>query len=185
MKFVIIFGPQAVGKMTVGHELENVTELKLFHNHVTIEMLAPLFGFNHEMWRLVNKFRQDIFEVAAASDMYGMIFTYVWGFDLQSDWDYVERICKTIEEKDGEVYFVELEADLEKRIERNRTPHRLEHKPTKRDFTRSERDLIQTMEQHRLNSFEGEIKRENYIRINNTDITAYEVAQIIKNRFNL
>lgn len=24
MKFVIIFGPQAVGKMTVGHELEKV-----------------------------------------------------------------------------------------------------------------------------------------------------------------
>ncbi|MNJ61960.1 hypothetical protein D3C77_577740 [compost metagenome] len=104
---------------------------------------------------------------------------------MHEDWDYVDKICKTIEDKDGEVYFVELEADLEKRIERNRTPHRLEHKPTKRDITRSERDLIQTMEQHRLNSFEGEIKRENYIRINNTDITAYEVAQIIKNRFNL
>ncbi|MBT2292791.1 AAA family ATPase [Paenibacillus albidus] len=185
MKFVIIFGPQAVGKMTVGQELEKVTELKLFHNHMTIELLAPIFGFSHEMWRLVNKFRQDIFEVAAVSDMYGMIFTYVWGFDLQSDWDFVDRICKTIEEKDGEVYFVELEADLEKRIERNKTPHRLEHKPTKRDVVRSEQDLIQTMEQHRLNSFEGEINRENYIRINNTNLTACEVTEIIKNRFNL
>lgn len=185
MEFVIIFGPQAVGKMTVGHELEKVTELKLFHNHMTIEMLAPLFGFNREMWELVNKFRQDIFEVAAASDMYGMIFTYVWGFDLQSDWDYVDNICKTIEDKDGEVYFVELEAELEKRIERNKTPHRLEHKPTKRDVARSEQNLIQTMEHHRLNSFEGEIKRSNYIRINNTNITAREVAEIIKNTFHL
>jgi shikimate kinase len=32
MKFIIIFGPQAVGKMTVGHELEKTTKLKLFHN---------------------------------------------------------------------------------------------------------------------------------------------------------
>jgi ATP-dependent protease Clp ATPase subunit len=31
MKFVLIFGPQAVGKMTVGQELEKITELKLFH----------------------------------------------------------------------------------------------------------------------------------------------------------
>ncbi|OZB96730.1 AAA family ATPase [Paenibacillus sp. XY044] len=185
MKFVIIFGPQAVGKMTVGHQLEKVTELKLFHNHVTIEMLAPLFGFNHEMWRFVNKFRQDIFEAAADSDMYGMIFTYVWGFDLHEDWDYVDKICKTIEDKVGEVYFVELEADLEKRIERNKTPHRLEHKPTKRNVTRSEQDLLQTMEQHRLNSFEGEIKRGNYIRINNSNLSAGEVAEIIKNRFAL
>ncbi|AZN40393.1 DEAD/DEAH box helicase family protein [Paenibacillus albus] len=185
MKFVIIFGPQAVGKMTVGHELEKVTELKLFHNHMTIELLAPLFGFNREMWRLSSQFRQDIFDAAAASDMYGMIFTYVWGFDLQGDWEYVDNICKTIEEKNGQVYFVELEADLDTRIERNKTPHRLEHKPTKRNIARSEQDLLQTVEQHRLNSFEGEINRENYIRINNTNLTASEVAEIIKNRFDL
>lgn len=37
MKFVLIFGPQAVGKMTVGHEIEKITDLKLFHNHMTID----------------------------------------------------------------------------------------------------------------------------------------------------
>ncbi|NJJ40024.1 AAA family ATPase [Paenibacillus apii] len=185
MKFVLIFGPQAVGKMTVGHELEKITDLKLFHNHMTIELLAPYFGFSREMWRLVNKFRQDIFKAAAASDMYGMIFTYVWGFDLQDDWDYIDTICKIFEDKDGEVFFVELEADFEERIERNKTPHRLQHKPTKRNIIRSEQDLKRTMEQHRLNSLDGEIKKENYIRINNTKVTAREVAEIIKNRFSL
>lgn len=35
MKFILLFGPQAVGKMTIGHELEKITELKLFHNHMT------------------------------------------------------------------------------------------------------------------------------------------------------
>ncbi len=34
MKFVHIFGPQAVGKMTVGQELVKITDLKLFHNHM-------------------------------------------------------------------------------------------------------------------------------------------------------
>lgn len=42
MKFVMIFGPQAVGKMTVGKELQKITELKLFHNHMTIDLLAPI-----------------------------------------------------------------------------------------------------------------------------------------------
>jgi hypothetical protein len=185
MKFVLIFGPQAVGKMTVGHELEMISDLKLFHNHMTIELLAPYFGFSHEMWGLSEKFRQDIFEATAASNMYGMIFTYVWGFDLQSDWDYVDKICEIFEDQGADVYFVELEADLGERIERNKTPHRLEHKPTKRDITRSEQDLKQTMEHHRLNSLEGEIKKENYLRINNTKINAREVAEIIKNRFAL
>ncbi len=38
MKFVLIFGPQAVGKMTVGHEHEKMIDLKLFHNHITIKI---------------------------------------------------------------------------------------------------------------------------------------------------
>jgi shikimate kinase len=41
MKFVLIFGPQAVGKMTVGQELAKITGLKLFHNHMTIERVPP------------------------------------------------------------------------------------------------------------------------------------------------
>lgn len=185
MKFVLIFGPQAVGKMTVGHELEKITELKLFHNHMTIELLAPLFGFNHTMWTLVNKFREDIFEAVADSDMYGMIFTYVWGLDLQNDWDFVDKVCRIFEDKGGEVYIVELEAELAERIERNKTPHRLEHKPTKRDVARSEQELKRTAEQHRLNSFAGEIQRDNYIKVNNTHLTAAEVAERIKGRFHL
>lgn len=40
MKFIMIFGPQAVGKMTVGHELGKITNLRLFHNHVTLELLT-------------------------------------------------------------------------------------------------------------------------------------------------
>ncbi len=185
MKFVWIFGPQAVGKMTVGHELEKTTDFKLFHNHMTIELLAPYFGFSREMWQLANQFRHDIFKAAAASEMYGMIFTYVWGFDLQSDWDYVDNISNIFEEKGADIYYVELEADLETRVERNKTPHRLEHKPTKRDIARSEQDLKRTMERHRLNSIEGEIKKVNYIKINNTNRSAREVAEMIKERFAL
>ena len=185
MKFVLIFGPQAVGKMTVGQELEKKTELKLFHNHMTIDLLAPIFGFNSEMWRLVNLFRKEIFESVAKSDLKGLIFTYVWGFDLQSDWDYVNKVCEIFESSGGTVYFVELEADLEERIERNKSPHRLEHKPTKRNVEWSEKELKETMEKHRLNSYEGEIKKENYIKINNTNLTAVEVAEFIKEKFNL
>lgn len=55
MKFILLFGPQAVGKMTVGHELEKITELKFFHNHMTIELVYPFFGFGTEAFnRLVN-----------------------------------------------------------------------------------------------------------------------------------
>lgn len=94
MKFVLIFGPQAVGKMTVGQELANITELKLFHNHMTIELLEPLFNFSPEMWELSTLFRKEIFKAVAGSKQKGLIFTYVWAFDQQEDWDFVDETCE-------------------------------------------------------------------------------------------
>jgi spore coat polysaccharide biosynthesis protein SpsF (cytidylyltransferase family) len=140
MKFILIFGPQAVGKMTVGQELEKITELKLFHNHMTIELLEPFFSFTPEMWRLSTLFRTEIFKAVAESEREGLIFTYVWAFDQQEDWDYVEKICDMFESKGATIYYVELEANIDERLERNKSPHRLEHKPTKRNIDWSEND---------------------------------------------
>ena len=182
MKFILIIGPQAVGKMTVGHELEKITDLKLFHNHMTIELLHPFFGFGTETWRLSDLFRTEIFKAMSNSDLYGIIFTYVWAFDQQEDCDFVNKIYDIFETK-GDVYLVELEADLEERLQRNKTPHRLEHKPTKRMIDDSEQNLINSMEKYRLNSLPGEITKKDYIRINNTHLEPDAVAQIIKEKF--
>lgn len=184
-KFVFIFGPQAVGKMTVGQELAALTRLKLFHNHMTIDLVEPLFGFTPEMWRLTNLFRREIFHAFAESDQYGMIFTKVWYFDQKEDWDEINYICNVFREKGVKIFFVELEADIEERLIRNKTEHRLEQKPTKRNIAQSEQHLLESLENRRLNSNEGEIKTENYIRINNTNLTAEKVAQLIKEKFKL
>ncbi|MGJ9384498.1 shikimate kinase [Salipaludibacillus sp. CF4.18] len=185
MKFILIFGPQAVGKMTVGQEVEKWTELKLFHNHMTIDMLYLLFGFGPETWRLSTLFRQEIFKEVATSNIEGLIFTFVWAFDEQEDWEFVKDICEIFESREGSVYFVELKADIEERLERNKSPLRLEHKPTKRDIKQSEYNLKTTMDNHRLNSLEGEITRENYIKVNNTHLSPEGVASIIKDRFEI
>mgnify|MGYP003577857487 FL=1 len=186
MKFVLIFGPQAVGKMTVGQELAKITGLKLFHNHMTIEMVTPIFDFGtKEGQRLVTLFRKEIFEAAAKSNLEGLIFTYVWAFNHPSDWNYVNEVCEIFESRGGTVYFVELEADLNERLERNKSPHRLEHKPTKRNIEWSENNLKKSLEKYRLNSLEGEITKEEYIRINNTNMSAEEVAKAIKDKFQL
>ena len=186
MKLILIFGPQAVGKMTVGQELEKITGLKLFHNHMTIDIVAPYFSYGTaEGKRLVNLFRQEIFEAVSKSELYGIIFTFVWAFDSKADWDYVDNICNIFESKGGEVYFVELEADVDERLTRNKSPHRLQHKTTKRNLEWSEQDLLSSMDKHRLNSEDGEIKRENYIKINNTYLSPEEVARTIRDRFSL
>ncbi|MCM3323569.1 AAA family ATPase [Cytobacillus kochii] len=186
MKFILIFGPQAVGKMTVGQELAKMTDLKLFHNHMTIDLVGHFFDYGtKEGKRLVSLFRQEIFEEVSKSDLYGMIFTYVWAFNLQAGWDYVNQVSQLFESRGGTVYYVELEADLEERLERNKSFNRLEHKQSKRDIEWSEADLKKSMEKYRLNSLECEINYSNYIKINNTNLSTAEVAKIIKEKFNL
>ncbi len=186
MKLIIIFGPQAVGKMTVGQELEKITDLKLFHNHMTIELVAPFFNYGSSTGRrLVKLFRKEIFEEVAKSDLDGMIFTYIWAFDKQSDWNYINDVCNIFESKGGVVYFVELEADVAERLERNKHPERLKYKPTKRNVKQSDASLKEYDVKFRLNSKDGEIKRENYIRINNTNLKPEKVVQIIKENFKL
>lgn len=186
MKFVIIFGPHAVGKMTVGQELMRLTGLKLFHNHMTIELVNPFFEFGtQEGSRLVTLFRQEIFEAMAKSDQKGMIFTYMWALDRQEDWDYVKSVTGLFENHGAEIYYVELAADRDVRLVRNKTENRLLNKPTKRDLAASEQRFIRTEEKYRLNSLPGEIPFENYIRIDNTDLAPEAAAEMIQRRFNL
>lgn len=185
-KFVLIVGPQAVGKMTVGHELEKITQLKLFHNHLTIELVQPFFDYGTPAGsRLVKLFRKEMFEEFAKSDIYGVIFTWVCRFDQQVDLDYLNETIAFFEAEETEVCLVELQADIEERLERNKSDHRLTHKATKRDIEWSEAHLKETADKFRLNSLDGEITRENYIKINNTHLTAAETAKLIQERFNL
>jgi hypothetical protein len=186
MKLILLFGPQAVGKMTVGHELEKTTNLKLFHNHMTIDLVNPFFNYDTETGKkLVRLFREEIFKEVASSDLEGLIFTFQWDFDRKETRDYIENVAKIFKNKGAEIYWIELEADIGERIKRNRTEHRLKHKPTKRNIEWSENDLKKSVLEHRLNSNEGEIKEKNYIRINNTDLSPIVVAQRIKEKFDL
>ncbi|WP_223643039.1 AAA family ATPase [Planococcus sp. 4-30] len=185
MKVVLLFGPQAVGKMTVGQELSKITSLKLFHNHMTIDLLEPFFGFSSEMWRLSNIFREEIFRSFSKSNEYGMVFTFVWAFNQKEDWEKVENMCSIFNAQGAQCYFVELSADVEVRLKRNKTPNRLEQKPTKRNLKQSEENLLMSMDTLRLNSEEGEIQKDHYFRIDNTNLSAEVVAEMIKKKFDL
>jgi len=132
MKFVLITGPEAVGKMTVGQELSKITNLKLFHNHMTIELVSNFFSYSTPIGKkLVFLLRKEIFEEVSASDLEGLIFTYQWNFEVKQEWDYIESLVKIFRDKGADIFYIELEADIEERIKRNKTEHRLKHKPTK------------------------------------------------------
>jgi len=188
VKFVLIMGPQAVGKMTVGQALAKITGLRLFHNHETIELVRAKLSLDKaEGWALVKELRWSVFRHFARSGQEGMIYTGVWAFDEPEDREYYESIFALWREEcpEVEIYIAELEADLETRLARNRTENRLLHKPSKRDFEWSDNDVRESTAKHRLSSLPGEITEANYLRLDNTHMSAEEAAGAIAEWFGL
>lgn len=183
MKLLFLFGSGAVGKMTVGQEIAKITDLRLFHNHMTIEPVIEIFGTYNG--KAVTRLREVIFEEFAASDHYGMIFTFMWAFDQQEDWDFIEHIKSIFVPYGTQFYYAELVASQEVRLQRNMTENRLKHKASKRNIDFSASLIRREDETYRLVSNEGEIPFENYIRIDNTALSPEQTAQIIKERFSL
>ncbi len=183
MKLVFIFGSGAVGKMTVGQELMKQTGLRLFHNHMTIEPVIALFGTYNG--KVVSEMWEIIFREFAASDLPGMIFTYMWAFDRQADWDYVEHVKEIFAPYGTEFYYVELVAPQEVRLARNATANRIANKPSKADVALSSDRLRNEDATYRLVSNEGEIPFENYLRIDNSHLSPEEAAGIIRRTFGL
>lgn len=178
MKFVVLFGPPAVGKMTVGYELEKVTGLRLFHNHMTIDLVLHFFDFGTPQFgRLVNEFRRRIFEEVAASDLSGLIFTYVWALDEPEDKDFIDEICEIFRARGAHIYFVELAASLDERLRRNETEFRLEQKRPKRDIDKSRRNLLESERAYKLNSNGDFFYPDRHLYIDNTDLQPDEVAR--------
>lgn len=183
MKLLFLIGDAAVGKMTVGQELMKITDLRLFHNHMTIEPVIEIFGYFKAP--TIQRMREIIFEDFAASDSYGMIFTIMLAFDMQSDWDYLAHVSNIFKKHNAEIYYAEIVAPQEVRLLRNATENRLRHKPSKRDIEESNQRLLRDDNNHRCVSHDGEVPFENYIKIDNTDLSAQIVAKMIKERFSL
>ncbi|MBQ2310473.1 MAG: AAA family ATPase [Erysipelotrichales bacterium] len=183
MKFVFILGDAAVGKMTVGQELMKITDLRLFHNHMTIEPVIEIFGrFDVNT---IAELRDVIFRNYAASGNYGLIFTMMMDFGMSSDWDYLEHVRSIFEPYGTEFYYVELIAPQEIRLQRNATENRLKYKASKRDIELSNERLVNDDKKHRCVSYEGEVPFENYLRIDNTDLSPEKAARLIKETFRL
>lgn len=180
---VFIIGPPAVGKMTVGLELSALTGIPLFHNHLSIEAVLPVFDFGTEPFnRLVSGFRDRMFIEAAESELPGLIFTYVWAFDQPEDLSFIEKQKAVFESRGGRAVFVELWADLETRLTRNKTELRLAAKPSKRDHEESGKRLRATDQQYQLIS-EGNFPFPSHLRIDNTRLSPRVVAEQIVEHF--
>ncbi|KRF36715.1 hypothetical protein [Nocardioides sp. Soil805] len=151
-ELVVVTGPPAVGKMTVGRAICAASDFRLFHNHHTIEPLAETFGFDSPAFELLkDEFRRRVIEEAARSGL-RLVFTFVWPVDVEADADTVRALLAPYAERGLPVSFVELYADLETRLVRNTGSDRIAAKPSKADLAWSDAHVREADVRHRMNT---------------------------------
>ncbi len=55
MNLIFIHGSPAVGKLTVARELAKLTGFRLFHNHLTVDLVSSIFDFGSEPFVLLRE----------------------------------------------------------------------------------------------------------------------------------
>lgn len=186
-ELLLVIGPPAVGKMTVGRAICARTagtpgEWRLFHNHHTIEPLVEIFGHDTPPFRVLNgEFRRRVIEEAAAAGT-RLVFSFVWDVGRIADAEFVARLIAPYADHGLRVSCVELEADLDTRLVRNLGAERIDHKRTKRDLAWSEAHLRQR-ESTRTNTSadvpsaaDAMLRGMPHLRLDNTELSADDAA---------
>jgi len=181
---IFIIGAPASGKMTIGQELSRLTDAILFYNHQVIDFALEIYqDFTEEMWEFVRGITFSFLGVSARNQR-SVILTDVIDFSNQYQLLYLKKIQDLLDDYHQEILFVELETNLEELLRRNRTENRLKHKPLKRHIKVSEREILETNETLQLNSQNQPNELHHYLKINNTNLSAAEVAKQIQNKMN-
>ena len=125
---VYLYGPPAVGKLTVARELQRQSGFKLFHNHLTVDAVRPVFDFaTPPFTEVIHRLRLDVFETAADHGI-DVIFTNnsVWGIPEGRALfvAFAEEAKIRVQRAGGKVLFVQLTAPTDTLIDRVGSPSR-------------------------------------------------------------
>ena len=118
MWMVFLFGSPGVGKLTVAKKLCEMTDFRLFHNHMTVDLVESVFEFGSRPFIEIRELIWlSVFETAAREGQ-SLIFTFAPERTVRTSFPGETR--RIVEEQGGRILFVELhcpELELERRIE--------------------------------------------------------------------
>lgn len=118
MKLIFLHGLPGVGKLTVARELAELTGFRIFHNHLTVDLVASVFEFGSRPFvELRETIWLAVFSKSVEAKLDGLIFTFALDRTVSST--FIGNVREIVESGGGEVLFVELKcspAELERRI---------------------------------------------------------------------
>jgi len=126
MKLIFIYGLPATGKLTVAQELASMTGFKLFHNHLVVDSLLPVFEFGSPAFiQLREEIWLSVFKQACRSQLPGLIFTFAPERTVPPQ--FIGDVTTVVEREGGEVDFIELVCPLAELKKRINSPSRLHY----------------------------------------------------------
>lgn len=108
MKLLFLYGPPAVGKLTIGKELASMTGFELIHNHLILDTLAGKYDRDSQEFKTESRrMRTDLVREAAENNAAGIILTYVYLGSKSQD-EFIQNLRKITEDHGGQACFVRL-----------------------------------------------------------------------------
>ena len=109
MKLLIIYGAPAAGKLTIATEVARRTGFKLFHNHVSIDCVKPVFDFGTPSFLKMIETIRFAMIAEAAREAVDLIHTFVYA--AGEDDEHFGRLIASAEDNGGEVNLVLLKCE--------------------------------------------------------------------------
>jgi hypothetical protein len=175
MNLIFLHGAPAVGKLTVARHLAELTGFRLFHNHLTVDLLSAVFDFGSEPFVIL---REQIWLAVfgeAAQHNVSLLFTFNPENTVRER--FIADTIETVESAGGKVIFVELTCaseELERRIE----------SPSRTQFGKL-RSVEQYQELKQAGAFEFAKLPDSGASFDTTNRNPKETAELIAEYFSL
>lgn len=175
MTILVLYGPPAVGKLSVARELAAITRFKVFHNHLRNDIIEQFLNYKHKFFfDYAHKISKVIYEIAV-NEKIDLIVTscYAKGEDDALH----KRFLSSMKKKRVRVYHAQLVCDEKELFKR------VKHE-SRREFgkLRHKKSLKSTLKKYDLLSPIPFV--ENFV-VDNTTLSPKKVAKMIKNHFRL
>jgi hypothetical protein len=122
MNLIFIHGAPAVGKLTIARELANLTGYRLFHNHLTVDLVTSVFEFGSAPFVLLREqIWLSVFQEAVRNNL-SLIFTFNPERTVRER--FIQDAIDIVEAGNGKIIFIELTCSADELERRLQSPSR-------------------------------------------------------------